>query len=131
MQGPVRGETNSPDASPARMVRIRQVQEAHKGCVGRLALRCWSVGAKRKLIDTLRRRRIRRVIARTRKAREGRSGEDRAKAFVGGPRGSKPKGGSGGRRIKTPHDHKGLPRGKGLVTNAHQAGLTLRRQNNC
>jgi hypothetical protein len=101
------------------------VQGPHKGCFGRWALRCVSVEAKRRSIDTLSRRRIRRAIARTREAGERRPGEIRVKAFVAGPRGANPMGGAGSRRIKTPYGCKALPEGTNPETVARQAGLAL------
>jgi len=35
MHGPVKGEFHSPGVGPVRMLRIRQVQEPHKGGFGR------------------------------------------------------------------------------------------------
>jgi len=58
--------------------------------------------ARRRLIETLSRRRIRRVIARTREAGERRPGEVRAKVFVACPRGANPMGGAGGWWPKNP-----------------------------
>jgi hypothetical protein len=57
------------------------VQEPQKGSPGGSALRCRSGWTGRRLIETLRRRRIRRVIARTREARERRPGEVRVQGF--------------------------------------------------
>jgi len=65
------------------MVGNGQVQEPHKGCFGRLALRCGSGGARRRPIDTLRCGWFRRATARSHQARERRPGEIRGKAFAG------------------------------------------------
>jgi hypothetical protein len=107
------------------------VQEPHKGCFGRQSIRCvlghsgvFSGEAERRPIDTLRRQRIRRAIARTREACERRFGEVRAKVFVAGPRGAKPMGGASDRRAKPSCGCKALPGGLSPVTDVRQAGLT-------
>jgi hypothetical protein len=71
MHGPMRGELNSPDAGFAQMLRIRQVRKPQKGCLGWCALRCVSGEAERRPIDTLRRRRVWRVVARPAKRVRG------------------------------------------------------------
>jgi len=108
-----------------RMLRNGQVQEPHKGCFGRCVLRYALGKEKQRPIDTLSRRRIRRVIARTREAGERRPGEVRGKAFAAGPRGANPMGGAGSRRLKNPYGCKALSEGTNPETAARQAGLAL------
>jgi len=110
------------------VVWIGQVQEPHKGCLGWPTLRCGSGGARRRSIDTLRRRRIRWVTARTREARERRPGEVWVKVFVAGPKGANPMGGASGPRLKTPCGRQALSEGVDPGTEACRAGLTLRRR---
>jgi len=106
------------------------VQKTQKGCPDRGTLRCASAEAGRRSIDTLRRRRIRRAIARTREACERRAGEIRSKTFASCPRGTKPKGGASGCRLKPPHGHKALSRGTNPGIAALRAGPPLWRWNN-
>jgi hypothetical protein len=59
------------------------VQEPHKGCFGRSALRCGPGEARRRPIDTLRCGWFRRVTVRFHQARERRPGEVLGKVFAG------------------------------------------------
>jgi hypothetical protein len=65
------------------MVGSGQVQEPHKGCFGRSALRCGPGEARRRPIDTLRCGWFRRVTVRFHQARERRPGEVLGKVFAG------------------------------------------------
>lgn len=78
------------------------MRKPHEGGFGRCSFRRALGEVKRQPIDTLRRRRIRRVIARTREACERRLGEIRVKAVAAGPGGVNPKGGASDRWLKNP-----------------------------
>jgi len=107
------------------------VQKPHKGCSGRDVLRCISGKAKREPIETLRRRRVRRAIARICEACERRPEEIQAKAFAARPREANPMGGASSGRAKTPCGCKALSGGMNPATEVRRAGLALRRQKHC
>jgi len=106
------------------------VQEPHKGCLGRLALRWRSGGARRRSIDTLRCRPVPRAIASSGQARERSLGEVRARSPRTNPRGAKPRGGAGGYRLKTLFGCKAVPGGMNPETEARRADLALWRRKN-
>jgi len=126
----VRGEANSPGVRRTLRFWIGQVQELHKGCPGRPALRC-SVGRGEAKADRDSETPVNSSHARVHEACERMPGEVRVKAFVAGPRGAKPMGGAGGRRTKPPGDCRALPGGKNPGTEVCQAGLTRTRRKYC
>jgi hypothetical protein len=111
MHGPTRGELHSPGTGQLECSGAGRCENPIRVASADVCFGTSSGEAKRRPIDTLSRRRVRRVIARTREAGERRLGEIQAKVVAAHPRGAKPMGGAGSRRLKNPHDCKALPEG--------------------
>ena len=130
MCDPARGETNSPDTANSNAQERAGAKTSEGLPWSALHSGVASGRAERRPIDTLRRQRVRREIARTREACERRPGEIRAKVDVAGPREVNPKGGTSGYRPKTPCDRQELSGGMSPGTAAPGSGLALRRRVN-
>jgi len=127
MCDPALGETNSPDTADSNAQERAGAETSEGLSWSALHSGAASGMAERRLIDTLRRQRVRREIARTREACERRPGEIRAKVDVAGPREGNPMGGTSGCRPKTPCDRQGLSGGMSPETAAPGSGPALRR----